>query len=112
MLLLLLQSPASGSAPAAPTGVVADDPVLFSVPLEFTLPGGATAVMRLNGTIVATNVTSSPYTFAGVADGDTLSVRSASAGGESADVSVTFTVPTDSEIAAAVWAYGNRTLTG
>ena len=103
MSLLLLFNQSAISPPDPPTGV--DDSLSsYDVALTFTLPPGATATLRRNGTIVATNVVSSSYTFTGVSDDDILSVRSVNAGGESADVSVVVhppggVFPTTAEIA-------------
>ncbi len=89
-------------APSSPTGVVASSPTLatFSVPLSFTLPSPSpagetvTATLRRNATIITTGQTTSPYTFTGVVNGDTLKVRSVdNAGNESTDASVVFVAP-------------------
>ena len=84
-------------SPDAPTSVSAGAPTSYAVPLSFILPSVfgtgevVTATLRKNSTVVATGVSSSPYTFTGVVDGDVLKVRSRdAAGNESADVSVTF----------------------
>lgn len=99
-LLLLLREPSNPfpdvTPPEPPTGVAALFPVLWSVPLAFALPDPVgpetvTATMRKNGAVVATGVAGSPYVFAGVADGDQLSVRAVdNSGHESADVTVVF----------------------
>lgn len=87
------------TVPSSPSGVSAGSPTVFSVPVSFTLPAASPAGETITGRAyknavsVATGLTSSPYTFTGVVDGDVLGITSYDGVNESSAAEVTFSAP-------------------